>query len=64
MSELVWQENAKYKQFYAESKTAPYETYRIFYDDVMYWPSWSKDCTQDLDALKAEAQDLHDAKGL
>ncbi len=58
MSTLVWNEDHQSKLIYAETHNSA--KFRIFYDDVMYWPSWSKDCTQDLDGLKAEAQELHD----
>lgn len=59
-NKLEWKERTDHKVFYAESKNSPTGSFRIFYDDVMYWPSWSKDCSQDLEALKKEAQDIHD----
>lgn len=55
---LEWKEKPENKMIYAESEVMPSKSYRIFYDDVMYWPSWSKDCTQDLDMLKLHAQEL------
>jgi hypothetical protein len=57
---LKWIENPNYKTYIAVSESQINGTLRIFYDDVMYWPSWSPDCTQDLDALKQEAQEIHD----
>lgn len=55
---LEWKEKPEQKLIYAESIVMPSKSFRIFYDDVMYWPSWSKDCTQDLESLKAQAEDL------
>ena len=56
---LEWKDRADGKMIVAESNAAVSGSFRIHYDDVMYWPSWDKDCTQDLNALKAEAQKLH-----
>lgn len=55
---LEWKEKPEQKLIYAESIVMPSKSFRIFYDDVMYWPSWSKDCTQDLELLKSQAEDL------
>ena len=57
---LRWIENPNHKQFVAVSESQLNGTFRVFYDDVMYWPSWSPDCTHDFEALKQEAQDIHD----
>lgn len=60
MTKLEWDENPTYRNLYAPSASQLTGVFRIFYDDVMYWPSWSPDCSQDLDALKEEAQQIHD----
>lgn len=61
MSEkLEWVESNIRPMFYAVSECQPTGAFRIHYDDVMYWPSWSPDCTQDFEALKQEAQNIHD----
>ena len=57
---LRWIENPDHKHFVAVSESQINGTLRIFYDDVMYWPSWSPDCSQDIEALKNDAQDIHD----
>lgn len=57
---LQWIENETVPNLYAYSASQPTGVFRIHYDDVMYWPSWSPDCTQDLEALKEEAQQIHD----
>lgn len=57
---LEWKSRSDFKMFYAESSVSPSGSFRIFYDDVMYWPSWSADCSQDLESLKSEAQKIHE----
>jgi hypothetical protein len=57
---LNWIHHSDHKHLLAISESQINGTFRIFYDDVMYWPSWSPDCTQDLDSLKKEAQEIHD----
>ena len=57
---LKWIENPNHKQFVAVSESQLNGTFRVFYDDVMYWPSWSPDCSHDLAALQQEAQEIHD----
>ena len=57
---LEWKEIEKVRMICAESNASPTGAFRIAYDDTMYWPSWSKDCTQNLEELKKEAQQLHD----
>ena len=58
---LEWKHAENDKHFYAESNTYPYGKFRIHYDDTMYWPSWSPDCSQDLEMLKMEAQSIHNS---
>lgn len=61
MSEkLEWVYNQTLPFLYAVSEAQHTGAFRIHYDDVMYWPSWSPDCSQDLEALKQEAQTIHD----
>lgn len=60
-NKLQWSENGATPMLYALSASQPSGAFRIAYDDVMYWPSWSKECTQDVQSLKAEAQSIHDA---
>jgi hypothetical protein len=61
MSEkLEWVYSDVRPMLYAISDAQHTGAFRIAYDDVMYWPSWSPDCSQDLDALKEEAQNIHD----
>ena len=57
---LNWVHHEDHKHVYAVSMSQHTGTFRIFYDDVMYWPSWSPDCTQDIESLKEEAQSIHD----
>lgn len=57
---LEWFLNPGHKQYVAESASQVNGTFRIHYDDVMFWPSWSPDCSDDFNALKQEAQELHD----
>lgn len=59
-NDLIWEDKAESRMICANSIAAPNSVFRIAYDDVMYWPNWSKDCTQDLESLKAEAQQIHD----
>ena len=61
MSEkLEWVQHDARPMLYAISEAQHTGAFRIHYDDVMYWPSWTPDCSQDLDALKQEAQNIHD----
>lgn len=60
-NKLQWSENGTTPMLYAPSASQPSGAFRIAYDDVMYWPSWSKSCTQDVQSLKDEAQTIHDA---
>jgi hypothetical protein len=58
---LEWIDSAEYHPLvFALSESQKFGTFRIHRDGLMYWPSWSPDCSQDLDALKQEAQTIHD----
>lgn len=57
---LEWTHSTVNPMFYAISESQHTGAFRIHYDDVMYWPSWSPDCSQDLESLKEEAQNIHD----
>jgi len=57
---LEWIQSELRPMLYAISESQHTGAFRIHYDDVMFWPSWSPDCSQDLDHLKQEAQELHD----
>ncbi len=57
---LEWIEDSQYPIIYAESSAASGGKFYIFYDDIMYWDRFSGlSPTQDLDAIKAKAQELH-----
>lgn len=58
---LEWKWKDGYPMVEAESPAAPGGVFRISYDDVMYWDSFSGiSPTQDLDAIKQAAQEIHD----
>jgi hypothetical protein len=47
--------------YLAKSPAAKAGDFRIFYDDVMYWDSFSNiSPTQDIEAIKKVAQEIHD----
>lgn len=58
---LEWQHHDKLPMYLAKSPAAKAGDFRIFYDDTMYWDTFSKiSPTQDLEAIKIVAQQLHD----
>jgi hypothetical protein len=59
---LEWVHHDKLPMYLAKSPAAKSGDFRIFYDDVMYWDAFSGiSPTQDLDAIKACAQEIHDS---
>ena len=58
---LEWNHHDKLPMYLAKSPAGKAGDFRIFYDDVMYWDDFSEiSPTQDLDAIKAVAEKLHD----
>jgi hypothetical protein len=58
---LEWVHHDTLPMYLAKSSAAKAGDFRIFYDDTMYWDSFSDiSPTQDLDAIKAKAQEIHD----
>jgi hypothetical protein len=59
--QIEWTHHEKLPLYMGKSPTYP-GTFCIFYDDVMYWDSFSGlSPTQDLEAIKAKAQEIHDS---
>jgi hypothetical protein len=59
---LEWIHHDKLPMYLAKSPAAKAGDFRIFYDDVMYWDSFSGlTPTQDLEAIKAKAQEINDS---
>ena len=59
--ELEWIHHENLPMYLAKSPAAKAGDFRIFYDDTMYWDSFSGiSPTQDLDAIKEIAQKIHD----
>lgn len=57
---LEWTHHDKLPMYLAKSPAAKAGDFRIFYDDTMYWHSFSGiSPTQDLDAIKAIAEKIH-----
>ena len=60
--ELEWEHHDKLPMYLAKSPAAKAGDFRIFYDDMMYWDNfYGMDPTQDLDAIKQKAQEIHDS---
>ena len=59
---LEWEHHDKLPMYLAKSPAAKAGDFRIFYDDVMYWDNFSGlSPTQDLEAIKQKAQEIHDS---
>jgi hypothetical protein len=59
---LEWYHHLKLPMYLAKSPAAKAGDFRIFYDDVMYWDSFSGlSPTQDLEEIKSKAQEIHDS---
>lgn len=57
---IEWKEHEKLPMIMGKSQLYP-ATFCVFYDDVMYWDSFSGlSPTQDIDAIKEKAQQIHD----
>lgn len=57
---LEWHHHDNHPMYFAKSDTQDI-TFRIFYDDVMYWDDFSGlSPTQDLEAIKSKAQEIND----
>ena len=60
--QLEWFHHEKLPMYLAKSPAAKAGDFRIFYDDVMYWDTFSGlTPTQDLEAIKRKAQEIHDS---
>lgn len=60
--ELDWEHHEKFPMYLAKSPAAKGGDFRIFYDDTMYWDTFSGlSPTQDLEAIKKKAQEIHDS---
>jgi hypothetical protein len=58
---LEWTHHDKLPMYFAKSAASPFGEFRIFYDDIMYWDTFSNlTPTQDLDRIKEVAQSIHD----
>jgi hypothetical protein len=58
---LEWTHHEKLPLYMGISPSYP-ATFCIFYDDVMYWDDFSGlSPTQDLEAIKQKAQEIHDS---
>jgi hypothetical protein len=59
---LQWTYSQSHPSIEAASPAANGGTFRIFYDDVMYWDSFTgMSPTQDLASIQAKAQEIHDS---
>ena len=59
---LEWFHHDKLPMYLAKSPAAKAGDFRIFYDDFMYWDNFSGlSPTQDLEAIKKKAQEIHDS---
>ncbi len=59
---LEWVNHDKLPMLLAKSPAAKSGDFRIFYEDLMYWDTFSGlSPTQDLDAIKQKAQEIHDS---
>jgi hypothetical protein len=57
---LEWIHHDKLPMYLAKSQAAKAGDFRIFYDDTMYWDTFSGlSPTQNLDAIKREAEKIH-----
>lgn len=58
---LEWIHHDKLPMYLAKSPAAKAGDFRVFYDDTMYWDTFSElSPTQDLEAIKRTAQLIHD----
>lgn len=61
---LEWEQHENYPMIVAKSPVGKGGLFRIFYDDTMYWDTFSGvSPTQDLDQIKNRAQQIHDNGG-
>ena len=59
---LEWTHHHTFPMYLAKSPATKTGDFRIFYDDVMYWDNFSGlSPTQDLNAIKQKAQEIHDS---
>jgi hypothetical protein len=59
---LEWIHHDKLPMYLARSPAAKSGDFRIFYDDVMYWDTFSGlSPTQDFEAIKQKAQEINDS---
>lgn len=59
---LEWENHNNYPMIVAKSPAGKGGMFRIFYDDIMYWDSFSgMSPTQDITVLKTKAQEIHDS---
>lgn len=59
---LEWKHHENLSMYKANSPAAKSGEFRIFYDDMMYWDTFSGlSPTQDLNAIKVKAQEIHDS---
>lgn len=59
---LEWEHHHKLPMYLAKSPAVKSGDFHIFYDDTMYWDNFSDlSPTQDLDAIKQKAQEIHNS---
>lgn len=59
---LEWIHHHTFPMYLAKSHATKTGDFRIFYDDLFYWDNFSGlSPTQDLDAIKTKAQEIHDS---
>ena len=59
MEILTWSYHKDHKYLKSEKTSKTNDShFRIHYDDVMYWPSWSPSPSNNLTELLDEAQEL------
>lgn len=59
---IEWIHHDKFPMYLAKSTTREDITFRVSYDDVMYWDAFSDlSPTQDFEAIKQRAQEINDS---